>query len=250
MTTSYDGTRFAIAGGRYTTYDPLLVYKGFVNIFSKMDDTWDDETPTYDEYEGTSSNGGVGYTAVLSNDGKKLAFNGHSPTSGGKTILYYVEENDDGSWTDPIQFDTRGSRYGTVKAVFSTDASRLVVGTGDRGIHVFEYDADGGEGGSFVWNKIFNTEDNISVGGKDGMMAVTDDAKRIVLYGRNLQFVAFEEQADGTLIDGSKTDSYFLDKSAECALSGNGEILVNATISSSDGNYDLNAYIGEPPPKH
>lgn len=82
------------------------------------------------------------------------------------------------------------------------------------------------------------------------MMAVTDDAKRIVLYGRNLQFVAFEEQADGTLIDGSKTDSYFLDKSAECALSGNGEILVNATISSSDGNYDLNAYIGEPPPKH
>ena len=105
----------------------------------------------------------------------------------------------------------------------------MVVGTGDRGIHVFEYDADGGEGGSFVWNKIFNTEDNISVGGKDGMIAVTDDAKHIVLYGRNLQLVAFEEQADGTLIDGSKTDSYFLDKTAECALSGNGEILVNAT---------------------
>ena len=61
MTTSYDRTRFAIGGGRYTTYDPLLVYKGFVNIFSKMDGTWDDETPTYDEYEGASSNGGVGY---------------------------------------------------------------------------------------------------------------------------------------------------------------------------------------------
>ena len=33
MTTSYDGTRFAIGGGRYTTYDPLLVYKVIVKIF-------------------------------------------------------------------------------------------------------------------------------------------------------------------------------------------------------------------------
>jgi hypothetical protein len=230
---SYDGTSFAVGGGSFTTPGNANHGHGLVKVFKKNPEgTW---VNTY-EYVGTAAKGHVGYSAVLSDDGKRLVYNDGSGNPDLSMILKYVEQNDDGSWGNPTVVPTVPNGGYGVKAFFTPDGSRLSVTTDEQGLFVFDYDDTVVGGG---WNQVARFQDS-RYKGSDGntIHAISDDGKRMISCGHNFNQIATLDQGD----DGTWTESLWGSQmsNAGCTIDGSGGIMI---ISDANGN--LRAYRDE-----